>query len=106
MEPTGQGQLFQRYWRTFLPIWLAPLPMLGAVLVSDFASQEFASVVLPYVVLGILIYIIVAEIRIIAPWRRGEITYWQSWILSLPLVAVGLLCVLLRALVLHCVARL
>jgi len=101
MEPTAYSQLLQRHWRMFLPLWLAPLPMLGAVLVSDFASQGFADAVLPYVVLGILIYIIVAEIQVIAPWRRGEITYWQSWILALPCVPVGLLCILLRALVLH-----
>src|SRR5437763_15904423 len=97
MDSAVPAYLFRHYWRTFLPLWLVPLPVLAAVLFADFASRDFTSRALPYLILGIFAYFIIAEIRIIGPWRRGDITYFQSWILSMPLGAVAVVCFLLHS---------
>ena len=96
MDSAAESHLFRRYWRTFLPIWLLPLPVCAAVLLADFASRDFVSRVQPYAVVGIVVYFIIAAIWLIGPWRRGEITYFQSWVLSVPLGGVAIACVLLR----------
>lgn len=97
MDSAAPDHLFRNYWRIFLPLWLVPLPVLAAVLFADLASSNVARGLLPYVIVGILAYFIIAEIRVLAPWRRGEITYSQSWILSTPFGAVAILCFLLHS---------
>ncbi len=96
MDSAAESHLFWRYWRTFLPIWLLPLPVFVVVLLGDFVSRDFVSRVLPYAAVGILVYFTIAAIWLIGPWRRGEITYFQSMVLSAPLGGVAVVCVLLR----------
>jgi hypothetical protein len=98
MDSAAESHLFRRYWRTFLPLWLLPLPVFAAVLLADFASRDLVGRVLPYAVLVILAYFTIAAIWVIGPWRRGEITYFQGWVLSFPLGVVAVICVLLRSL--------
>ena len=100
-DSTSQSNLFRRYWRTFLPLWLTPFPIVAVVLVADFASPAFVEHMLPYLIIALLVYVVVVEIQTMGPWRRGEMTYWQGWILSLPLFGVTVACLLLRVLVLQ-----
>ena len=101
MDSTSQSNLFRRYWRTFLPLWLTPFPIVAVVLVADFASSAFVEHMLPYLIIALLVYVVVVEIQTMGPWRRGEMTYWQGWILSFPLFGVMIACLLLRVLVLQ-----
>jgi hypothetical protein len=96
MDSAAESHLFLRYWRSFLPIWLLPLPVLAVVLLADFASRDYVSRILPYTVVGMVVYFIIAAIWFIGPWRRGEITYFQSLVLFAPLGGVAVVCVLLR----------
>ncbi len=105
MDSAAESHLFRRYWRTFLPIWLFPLAVLATVLLADFASRDVVSSVLPYAVVGIFVYFIIAAIWLIGPWRRGEISYFQGWILSVPLGVVAVVCVLIRSLLAQLLRR-
>ena len=105
MDSAAGNHLFRRYWRTFLPIWLLPLPVYAVVLLGDFGSRDFVSHVLPYTVVGILFYLTIAAIWLVGPWRRGEITYFQSLVLSAPLGGVAILCVLLRSVLVQLLQR-
>jgi hypothetical protein len=57
----------------------------------------------PYLALyhfAIIVYLVVAQLRAIGFFRRGELTYWQIWVLSTPMALVAVTCILLRAFVL------
>jgi len=56
---------------------------------------------LPYLIIALIVYIVIVEIQTMGPWRRGEMTYWQGWLLSLPLFGVTIACLLLRIWVLR-----
>jgi hypothetical protein len=96
MDSTAEGNFFRRYWRTFLPLWLVPFPVLATSLMTELASKDFTESALPFVILAIIIYITIAEIWAMSPWRRGEITWHQSWILYAPLFPVALFCFFLN----------
>jgi lipopolysaccharide export LptBFGC system permease protein LptF len=100
MESSRDTFLFRRYWRAFLPVWLLPVPILAAVLILDFGSDALAARILPYIIVAIILYLVVAQLRAIGFFRRGELTYWQIWVLSTPMALVAVTCILLRAFVL------
>ncbi|MEY2541600.1 MAG: hypothetical protein QOI22_1202 [Verrucomicrobiota bacterium] len=93
MNSPAKGQVFARYWRTFLPGWLIPVPILAAILLGDFASSATATRVLPYFVVAIFIYMIAVQLPPLGLFRRGEITYFQIFVLSTPMALVGIVCV-------------
>jgi hypothetical protein len=95
MNAPAGGQLFARYWRTFLPVWLIPLPVLAAILLGDFTSPSIAVRVLPYFVAAVFVYIIAVQIPPLGLWRRGEITYFQIFVLSTPMALVAIACLIL-----------
>lgn len=96
MDSSTEGNLFRRYWRTFLPLWLVPVPVLAASLMTELAPEGFTESVLPFVILAIIIHITIAEIWAMSPWRRGEITWHQCGTVSAPLAAVAVLCFFLN----------
>jgi uncharacterized YccA/Bax inhibitor family protein len=93
--PVEENQLFARYWRTFLPVWLIPVPILAAILFGDFFSSPRAVRVLSYFVGAIILYVIGVQIPPLGLWRRGEITYSQMFTLTMPMAFVGVACVLI-----------
>jgi hypothetical protein len=95
MNSPAEGQLFARHWRTFLPVWLIPVPILVGILLGDFASSATATRVLPYFVVAIFIYMIAVQLPPLGLFRRGEITYFQIFLLSTPMALVGIVCVLI-----------
>lgn len=94
MTDPAENRLFVRHWRTFLPVWLIPIPILIAILIRDFASSSIAVRVLPYLIAAIFVYAISVQIPPLGLWRRGEITYFQMFTLSIPMVAVAIACLL------------
>ena len=94
MNGPAEDRLFLRHWRTFLPVWLIPVPILAAILIGDFASSAIAVRVLPYLVVAIFVYTICVQIPPLGLWRRGEITYFQMFTLSIPMAVVGIGCLL------------
>jgi hypothetical protein len=95
MNNSPEDQLFVRYWRTFLPVWLIPVPILAAILFADSFSSALATRVLSYFVGAIIIYAIGVQIPPLGLWRRGEITYFQMWTLTTPMAFVGIACALI-----------
>jgi lipopolysaccharide export LptBFGC system permease protein LptF len=94
MESPTQRHLFRLYWRRFLPLWLLPIPIAALVLFANLASEDNAGRVLPYLITGIIIYLVATQLRPLGLWRRGEITYWEMQLLSAPIALVALVCIL------------
>src|SRR5436305_9503073 len=94
--PAG-GQLIARHWRTFLPVWLISLPILASVVLDDFAPPAIAIRVLPYFIAVVLVYVIAVQIPPLGLWRRGEITYFQIFLLSTPVALVAITCLIAGA---------
>jgi hypothetical protein len=96
MESVVEPGLFRRVWRSFLPLWLLPVPITGAILLADFSSEDTAAYLLPFLVTVIVIYLVVALVLPLGLFRRREITYWEMQLFSSPIALVALACILLR----------
>jgi len=94
MNGFAEGQLLARHWRTFLPVWLTPVPILVAIVLGDFASAHIVTRVLPYFVAVAIVYIVIVQIPPLGLWRRGEITYLQMFWLSAPMALVAIVCII------------
>ena len=88
------SNLFARYWRRFLPLWLFPVAFMGACLIGDFSSNRG----LLYGGLAVtVVYFFVSFFWAQCLWFRGEISYVQTIALSAPFMGVWVLLVLVRA---------
>jgi hypothetical protein len=52
--------------------------------------------ILPYIIIAIIVYVLAVQLRVNAFYRRGELTYWQIWVLSTSIALVVIACLLLR----------
>src|SRR5438477_11812697 len=93
MESPTQRHLFRLYWRSFLPLWLLPIPVTAVVLVANLTSEDTAVRTLPYLIAGLMIYLVATQIRPLGLWRRRDITYWELQLLYIPAGAVALICI-------------
>ena len=48
---------------------------------------------MPYLFAAMIIYLVVTQLRPLALWRRGQITYWEMQLLSGPIALVGIVCI-------------
>ena len=55
-----------------------------------------SDLILPYIIVAIIVYVLAVELRVNGFYRRGELTYWQIWVLSTPIALVVVACLLLR----------
>jgi hypothetical protein len=92
MESPTKRHLFRLYWRSFLPIWLLPILVTAVGFVANFTSEDTAVRILPYLVAGLMIYVVATQIRPLGLWRRREITYWELQLLYAPAGLVAIVC--------------
>ena len=93
MESPPQRQIFRLYWRSFLPVWLLPIPATAVIVFAHFATARTAQGIVPYLFAAMIIYLVVTQLRPLALWRRGQITYWEMQLLSGPIALVGIVCI-------------
>ena|SRR5438045_545404 len=77
MESPPQRHIFRLHWRSFLPLWLLPVPATAVILFAHFAPVGTAQRIVPYLFAAMIIYLVVTQLRPLALWRRGQITYWE-----------------------------
>jgi hypothetical protein len=85
-------QLFRNYWRSFVALWLVPVPIAAIILFTHFVSEAVAGMIVPYLVAVIIVHMFSASFPPVALWRRGEITYWEMQELSAPIGLVAAVC--------------
>lgn len=85
----------RRHWRAFAPEWLMPVVLLAVVtpIKDPGRAQSIFVVFAPF--------FFWAFFRSTGPWRRRQITYWQSvfWTMLIPMV-IWIVAVLIRGMLL------
>src|SRR5919106_1226310 len=105
MVPPPQRQIFRLYWRSFLPLWLLPIPATAVILFAHFDREGATRQIVPYLMAGLIIYLVVTQLRPLALWRRRQITYWEMQLLSGPIALVGVFCLVLGIFILSSLHR-
>jgi hypothetical protein len=95
MESPHQRHIFRLYWRSFLPLWLLPIPATAVILFAHFAVAGTAQRIVPYLSAAMLIYLVGTQLRPLALWRGGQIIYWEMQLLSGPIALVGIVCIVI-----------
>ncbi|MEQ1935536.1 MAG: hypothetical protein ABL962_16880 [Fimbriimonadaceae bacterium] len=98
------AEIAHRHWRSLLPAWLAPAPLMMATVIHDVSGWEFTKVpALPLIVLVSTIALSMSAISLKFRESMSWISFYVVWLV--PTMSLWVAFVLIRAAILTALGR-